>query len=65
MPVKAMIYAGYDVVLAAPDGTKRHIDPASGSARHFGGDEKAYQRSRILRQRWVDEQRPYTALDHW
>ena len=29
-------------------GTKPHIDPVSDSAQHFGGDEKAYQRSRAF-----------------
>lgn len=44
VPVMAMIDAGYNVVLATPDGTKPYIDPVSDSAQHFGGDEKAYQR---------------------
>ncbi len=44
----AMIDAGYNVVLAMPDGTKPHIGPVSEAAQHFGGDEKAYQRSRTF-----------------
>ena len=48
VPVMAMIDAGYDVVLATPDGTKPHIDPASDSAQHFGGDEKAFRRARTF-----------------
>ena len=48
VPAMAMIDAGYKVVLATPDGTKPHIDPASDSAQHFGGDEKTYQRSRAF-----------------
>jgi len=48
VPVMAMIDAGYDVVLATPDGTKPHIDPASDSAQHFGGDEKAFRRARAF-----------------
>jgi putative intracellular protease/amidase len=42
VPAMALIAAGYDVVLATPDGTKPHIDEASDSAQHFGGDEAAY-----------------------
>src|SRR6516225_9159279 len=48
VPVMALIDAGFDVVLATPDGTKPHIDPASDSAQHFGGDEKAYRRARTF-----------------
>jgi hypothetical protein len=44
----AMIDAGYDVVLATPDGSKPHIDPASDSAQHLGGDEQAYRRARTF-----------------
>lgn len=46
VPVMALIEAGYDVVLATPNGTKPHIDPASDSAQHFGGDEDAYARAK-------------------
>jgi putative intracellular protease/amidase len=46
VPAMALIEAGYAVVLATPDGTKPHIDEASDSAQHFGGDEAAYARAR-------------------
>lgn len=45
IPAMAVIDAGYDVVLATPDGTKPHIDAASDSAQHFEGDEAAYARA--------------------
>src|SRR5262245_5201507 len=45
VPVQALIGAGYDVVLATPNGTKPHIDEASRSAQHFEGDETAFQRA--------------------
>jgi putative intracellular protease/amidase len=45
VPAMAVIAAGYDVVLATPDGTRPHIDPASDTAKHFGGDEAAYARA--------------------
>src|SRR5262245_11854496 len=46
VPAMALVEAGYDVVLATPNGAKPHIDEASDSAQHFGGDEAAYQRAR-------------------
>ena len=46
VPAMALIEAGYAVVLATPDGTKPHIDEASDSAQHFGGDEIAHARAR-------------------
>ncbi|MFC0410208.1 type 1 glutamine amidotransferase domain-containing protein [Roseomonas elaeocarpi] len=45
VPAMALIEAGYDVVLATPDGTRPHIDEASDTAGHFGGDEAAYARA--------------------
>jgi putative intracellular protease/amidase len=45
VPAQALILAGYDVVLATPDGKKPHLDEASRSAQHFEGDEAAYQRA--------------------
>jgi putative intracellular protease/amidase len=45
VPAMAIIAAGYDVVLATPDGTRPHIDAASDSAQHFEGDEAAYDRA--------------------
>ena len=48
VPAMALVEAGYDVVLATPNGAKPHIDEASDSAQHFGGDEAAYQRARAF-----------------
>jgi putative intracellular protease/amidase len=45
VPILAVINAGFDVVLATPDGTKPHLDEVSRSAQHFGGDEAAFQRA--------------------
>jgi len=44
----ALIEAGYDLVLATPNGTKPHIDEASDSPVHFGGDEVAYSRAKAF-----------------
>lgn len=52
VPAMAVRDAGYEVVLATPDGTKPHIDPASDSAAHFDGDESAYARARAY---WNDD----------
>ncbi|MEZ0221639.1 MAG: DJ-1/PfpI family protein [Tardiphaga sp.] len=48
VPAMAVIAAGYEVVLATPDGTKPHIDEASDSAQHFEGDEAAYRRAKTF-----------------
>lgn len=48
VPAMALIAAGYDVVLATPDGSKPHIDEASDSAAHFGGDVAAYNRAKVF-----------------
>src|SRR5262249_52435602 len=48
VPAMALVEAGYDVVLATPNGAKPHIDEASDSAQHFGGDEAAYRRGRAF-----------------
>src|SRR5215471_21081052 len=48
VPAMAFLDAGYDVVLATPNGTKPHIDEASDSPQHFGGDEAAYKRARAF-----------------
>jgi putative intracellular protease/amidase len=45
VPAMALIAAGYDLVLATPDGTKPHIDADSDTADHFGGDQAAYERA--------------------
>jgi len=41
VPIMALISDGYDVQLATPNGTKPHMDKASDSAVHFGGDTSA------------------------
>ena len=46
VPAMAVVDAGYEVVLATPNGTQPYIDPPSDSAAHFDGDEKAYRRAR-------------------
>jgi putative intracellular protease/amidase len=48
VPSMAFIAAGYQVVLATPNGTQPHIDPASDSAAHFDGDEAAYQKAKAF-----------------
>ena len=48
VPVMALIEAGYDLVLATPNGCKPHIDEASDSAVHFGGDQTAYSRAKAF-----------------
>jgi len=48
VPSMALVEAGYDVLLATPNGAKPHIDEASDSAQHFGGDDAAYQRAKAF-----------------
>jgi putative intracellular protease/amidase len=48
VPAMAFVDAGYDVVLATPNGAKPHIDEASDSAQHFEGDEAAFRRARAF-----------------
>jgi putative intracellular protease/amidase len=48
VPALAAIDAGYEVVLATPNGTQPVIDAASDSVDHFGGDEAAYQRAKTF-----------------
>ena len=48
VPAMALVEAGYDVVLATPNGTRPHIDEASDAAAHFGGDESAYRRAKAF-----------------
>ena len=45
VPVWAVQEAGYEVVLATPDGTQPHIDEASRGAQHFGGDEALFHKA--------------------
>src|SRR5262245_24193369 len=46
VPAMALIDAGYEVVMATPNGEKPYIDAASDSAAHFGGDVAAYERAK-------------------
>lgn len=46
VPVMALIAAGYEIVYATPTGEKSHIDEASDSVVHFGGDKAAYDRAK-------------------
>ena len=52
VPAMALIEAGYNLVLATPNGTKPHIDEASDSAVHFGGDQAAYWRAKAF---WAND----------
>jgi putative intracellular protease/amidase len=52
VPIMAVIDAGYEAVLATPNGSKPHIDEASDSAAHFGGDQGAYARAKAF---WADD----------
>ncbi|WP_420992267.1 type 1 glutamine amidotransferase domain-containing protein [Cupriavidus sp. 30B13] len=46
VPAMAVIEAGYEVVLATPNGGKPHIDEVSDAPEHFGGDKAAHARAR-------------------
>lgn len=48
VPALAVIAAGYEVVLATPSGAKPHIDEASDSVEHFGGDQAAYDAAKAF-----------------
>src|SRR5215468_195412 len=52
VPVMALTEAGYDLVLATPNGTKPHIDEVSDSAAHFDGDQAAYSRAKAF---WAND----------
>lgn len=52
VPAMALIEAGYNLVLATPNGTKPHIDEASDSAVHFGGDQAAYSHAKAF---WAND----------
>ena len=52
VPAMALIEAGYHLVLATPNGTKPHIDEASDSVAHFGGDQAAYARAKAF---WAND----------
>ncbi len=46
VPVMALVEAGYEIVLATPNGTKPFIDPVSDQVMHFDNDEAAHRRGR-------------------
>lgn len=48
VPVLALIEAGYEIVLATPNGERPTIDEASDSPAHFEGDVAAYERARAF-----------------
>jgi putative intracellular protease/amidase len=48
VPSMALVEAGYEAILATPNGAQPHIDEASDSAVHFGGDMAAYQRAKAF-----------------
>jgi len=48
IPAMALVDAGYEVVLATPNGTQPHIDEASDTPDHFDGDKAAYERARTF-----------------
>lgn len=45
VPAMALVAAGYEVVLATPNGTRPHIDPLSDTADHFESED-AYRKAR-------------------
>jgi putative intracellular protease/amidase len=45
VPIWAVQEAGYQTVLATPNGTQPHLDETALSPAHFGGDEALYQRA--------------------
>jgi len=45
IPVQAALDAGYQIVLATPNGTKPVMDPQSARAAHFGGSEEALRKA--------------------
>lgn len=52
IPALAVIAAGYEVVLATPNGSKPPIDTASNTAAHFGNDEAAYEQAKSF---WAND----------
>ena len=52
VPISAVIDAGFEVMLATPNGSKPHMDAASDSVAHFGGDQAAYSRAKAF---WADD----------
>jgi putative intracellular protease/amidase len=45
IPVQAALDAGYQMVLATPNGTKPIMDPQSATAAHFGGSEASLRKA--------------------
>jgi len=45
VPIQGALDAGYQMVLATPNGTKPIIDPQSAVAAHFGGSEVALRKA--------------------
>ena len=43
VPMQALRAAGYDLLVATPDGTKPHLDERSLTAANFGGNETAFR----------------------
>src|SRR5262249_9544859 len=54
VPIMTVIGAGYDVQLATPNGSKPHMDKASDSVAHFGGNLSAYADARAF---WINDPR--------
>jgi putative intracellular protease/amidase len=52
VPIMAVIRAGYEVQLATPSGTKPHMDKASDSVVHFGGNLSVYAHARTF---WIND----------
>jgi putative intracellular protease/amidase len=48
VPAMALVDAGYEIVLATPNGAKPYIDPVSDAVEHFDGDEAAHRRGRAF-----------------
>jgi putative intracellular protease/amidase len=48
VPALALVDAGYEVILATPNGNKPHIDAASDSVKHFDNNEVAYRRAKAF-----------------
>jgi hypothetical protein len=46
IPAMAFLDAGYEVVLATPNGAQPHIDEASDAPAHFGNDEAAHRKAK-------------------
>jgi putative intracellular protease/amidase len=58
IPVQAVLDAGYQIVLATPNGTKPIMDPQSAVAAYFGGSEEALRKALDLLQTYPAMQNP-------